>query len=307
VLALATLSLAADAVPAAAVYLAPDLQGGSRMSTQFLVRPQGRIAYEETGAGSLVVLVPGIGDLRGEYRFLAPRLAAAGYRVVSMDLRGLGESSPGWDDYSAAAVGSDVVALLRELDAGPAHLVGTSMAAGAVAWAAALADAEGLDQLTLAGVAERLGIRTPSLYNHVPGLEGLRRELTLLGLRELARRMGHAAMGRAGDEALVAIAHAYRDFALQHPGVCAATLRVADPDDAELVSASDDVLRVVLAVLSSYGLTGDAALHAVRGLRSLLHGFVALEAAGGFGLPLDLDESFGRLVRAFMAGLRALP
>ncbi|HEY8475274.1 MAG TPA: alpha/beta hydrolase [Chloroflexota bacterium] len=107
------------------------------MSTRFLVRPQGRIAYEETGAGPLVVLVPSIGDLRQEYRFLAPRLVAAGYRVVAMDLRGLGESSTGWDDYSAAAVGSDVVALLRELNAGPAHLVGTSMGAGAVAWAAA--------------------------------------------------------------------------------------------------------------------------------------------------------------------------
>lgn len=81
--------------------------------------------------------MPGIGDLRQEYRFLAPRLAAAGYRAVSMDLRGLGESSAGWPDYSAAAIGSDVVALVRELDGGPAHLVGTSMGAAAVAWAAA--------------------------------------------------------------------------------------------------------------------------------------------------------------------------
>ncbi len=60
---------------------------------------------------------------------------------------------------------------------------------------------------------------------------------------------------------------------------------------------------VLRAVLESYGLRGDEATHAIRGLRSLLHGFVSLEAAGGFGLPLDLDESFTRLVRVFAAGL----
>jgi pimeloyl-ACP methyl ester carboxylesterase len=109
------------------------------VSTNFLVRSEGRVAYEESGspAGPLVVLVPGIGDLRQQYRFLAPQLASAGYRVLSMDLRGLGESSTGWNDYTGAATGSDVVALLRELNAGPAHLIGQSNAAGSVAWAAA--------------------------------------------------------------------------------------------------------------------------------------------------------------------------
>jgi pimeloyl-ACP methyl ester carboxylesterase len=109
----------------------------SATSTKFLVRPQGRIAYEEAGAGPLVVMVPGMGDVRAQYRFLASHLVTAGYRAIAMDLRGLGESSTGWDDYSAAAVGADIVALLRELNAGPAHLVGGSMAAAAIAWAAA--------------------------------------------------------------------------------------------------------------------------------------------------------------------------
>jgi pimeloyl-ACP methyl ester carboxylesterase len=136
-------------VPAAAAALAPAQRGGSA-ATRFLVRPQGRVAYEEVGSGPLVVLVPGIGDTRQQYRFLGPELAAAGYRVVTMDLRGLGESSTGFSDYSAAAVGSDVVALLRELDAGPARLVGQSMAAGAVAWAAAEAP-DRVESLVLIG------------------------------------------------------------------------------------------------------------------------------------------------------------
>jgi pimeloyl-ACP methyl ester carboxylesterase len=107
------------------------------MSTQYLNHSLGRIAYDDTGSGPLVLCVPSLGDLRQEYRFLVPQLVDAGFRVVTMDMRGLGESSTGWDDYSVAGVGEDMVALLRALDAGPAVIVGTSMAAGAAVWAAA--------------------------------------------------------------------------------------------------------------------------------------------------------------------------
>jgi pimeloyl-ACP methyl ester carboxylesterase len=82
-------------------------------------------------------MVPGLGDLRQEYRFLAPRLAKAGFRAVVMDLRGHGESSPGWGGYTSSAIGADILALVRALDAGPAIAIGTSMGAGAAAWAAA--------------------------------------------------------------------------------------------------------------------------------------------------------------------------
>jgi pimeloyl-ACP methyl ester carboxylesterase len=106
-------------------------------TTRYLVRPEGRIAYDYMGSGPLVIAVPSLGDVRQEYRFLVPQLVEAGYRVVTMDLRGMGESSVAWSDYSAAAVGTDMLALIEELDAGPAILIGTSMAAGAGAWAAA--------------------------------------------------------------------------------------------------------------------------------------------------------------------------
>ena len=107
------------------------------MTTLFLDRPAGRIAYDDTGSGPLVICAPSLGDVRAEYRFLAPKLVAAGYRVVTTDLRGLGESSTAWDDFSVAGVGSDLVTLARALDAGPAVLIGESMAAGAAVWAAA--------------------------------------------------------------------------------------------------------------------------------------------------------------------------
>jgi pimeloyl-ACP methyl ester carboxylesterase len=107
------------------------------MATKYLTQGMGRIAYDDTGKGPLVICVPSLGDIRGEYRFLIPQLVAAGYRAISMDVRGMGETTPGWDDYSVTGVGRDILALIGELNAGPAIVVGTSMAAGAAIWAAA--------------------------------------------------------------------------------------------------------------------------------------------------------------------------
>ncbi len=128
------------------------------MPTHFLNHAGGRLAYDDSGVGPLVICAPGLGDLRGEYRFLAPQLAAAGYRVVSLDVRGHGETSVRWPDYSVAAVGADLLALIRSLDAGPAVIVGTSMAAAAAAWAAAEAP-EAVTGLILVGPFVR-GVNT---------------------------------------------------------------------------------------------------------------------------------------------------
>jgi pimeloyl-ACP methyl ester carboxylesterase len=109
------------------------------MNTKYLQSDTGKIAYDDNGSGSLVICVPGMGDLRAEYRFLAPQLLSAGYRVVTMDVRGHGETSTTWPDYSVAGTGEDILAMARNLDAGPAVIIGTSMAAGAAIWAAAQA------------------------------------------------------------------------------------------------------------------------------------------------------------------------
>jgi pimeloyl-ACP methyl ester carboxylesterase len=108
------------------------------MSTQYLDVTGGRIAYELTGPGrgTLAVLVHGTGDTHKTYRFLAPRLAAAGYRVAAMDVRGYGDSSTGWADYTLASVGADVVSLIRHLG-GPAVVIGHSVGGASAVWAAA--------------------------------------------------------------------------------------------------------------------------------------------------------------------------
>jgi pimeloyl-ACP methyl ester carboxylesterase len=107
------------------------------MITKYLQHDNGRIAYDDAGMGPLVVCIPSLGDVRGEYRFLIPQLVAAGFRAVSMDVRGHGETSKEWNDYSVVGVGKDILALIRELNAGPAVIVGDSMGAGAAIWAAA--------------------------------------------------------------------------------------------------------------------------------------------------------------------------
>ena len=173
--------------------------------------------------------------------------------------------------------------------------------------AAALADEEGFEDLSLARLAERLGVRKPSLYNHVAGLEGIRRELVLMGLRELGRTLSHATEGESGEAAIFALGHAYRIFVKEHPGLYAATVRsyrVYAPDDPELAAAEGEALDPVLTVLATCGVRGEGAVHAARGLRAVAHGFATLEVAGGFGMPADVDESFLRLLRAFVAGLR---
>jgi pimeloyl-ACP methyl ester carboxylesterase len=106
------------------------------VNTKYFNHKNGQIAYDDSGTGPLVVCVPSMGDLRREYRFLRPLMVDAGYRVVTMDVRGHGETSTGWDDFSVAGVGEDILALVRELKAGPAIVIGTSMGAGAAIWAA---------------------------------------------------------------------------------------------------------------------------------------------------------------------------
>lgn len=189
----------------------------------------------------------------------------------------------------------------------PASRPGLDRAA-VVRAAAGLVNAEGLEALTVNRLARELCVQPPSLYNHVDGLPDLLHELALLSTRELGQRIAGAAIGKSGPPALRAVAQAYRAYIKERPGLYAAGLRAAgnrQPVDSELAAAEEQVVQVVLAVVASFGLSGENAVHAVRGLRSVVHGFATLEMAGGFGLPLDCDESFGRLVEVLIRGLES--
>ena len=166
---------------------------------------------------------------------------------------------------------------------------------------------EGPNALSLNRLAERLHIRTPSLYNHVDGLPGLQKDLAVLNAKQLADRLSEAAIGKSGGELYVEVAQAFRRYVKEYPGLYLSTLRSsgnqAVPDE-DLMREEARALKIGLAVMASLGLQAEDAIHAVRAFRSMVHGFASLEVAGGFGLPADCDESFRRLVEALAAGLK---
>jgi len=169
--------------------------------------------------------------------------------------------------------------------------------------AAEIADRDGLEQVTLAAVASVLGVRKPSLYNHIDGLPKLRGLLAIWGTLELQSAIGEAAIGKAREDAIRAIAIAYRNFALKRPGLYRAIVSSPDRNNEELQAAINRLMTVIRKVLEPYDLTESAATHAVRGLRSIMHGFVSLEASGWFAVPLDREESYRLLIDTFIRGL----
>ncbi|MFD3448384.1 WHG domain-containing protein [Microbacteriaceae bacterium 4G12] len=166
-----------------------------------------------------------------------------------------------------------------------------------------IADTQGLDEVTLASLAQKLGVRSPSLYNHVNGLNDLRKKLAIYGLEQLQSKLTMAAVGLSGDKAVHALGEAYITFARTHPGLYDATLRAPGPLDVDVQQVGSEIVSLILRVLQAYDLEEEAALHTVRGLRSIFHGFASLEQRGGFGLPLNLDTSLHLAIDTFLAGI----
>jgi AcrR family transcriptional regulator len=180
--------------------------------------------------------------------------------------------------------------------------------AAVVAAGAALADEVGFANLTMGLLAERVGVRTPSLYKHINGQDDLNRRIATLAMSEAADAVGTAIQGRAGRDALAAAARAIRTFVLQHPGRYAATtgLEPTGPDD-PLAVQSVRMIGALKAALLDYPIKPADMDHALRMLRSLLHGFATLEAANGFQWSADVDESFDWLIDFVDRGLRSAP
>jgi AcrR family transcriptional regulator len=159
-----------------------------------------------------------------------------------------------------------------------------------------IADEVGLSNLTLAALAQRLGVRQPSLYKHIAGSDGLQRSIAVRAKNELAGVLERAAVGRARGDAIASTSRAYRAWAVGHPGRYAAVQRAPVHGDVDDEIATGKVVRVALDVMAGYDLRDDDAIDAIRALRAAWHGFVTLETEGGFGLPVDIDRSFDRMV-----------
>lgn len=169
--------------------------------------------------------------------------------------------------------------------------------------AAVMADEVGLSKLTLAALADRLGVRQPSLYKHIDSMAGLHRDIAVAAKRDLGQVLARASVGRSGADAITSMSHAYRQWALRHPARYEASNLMPAPGDIEDEAVSIAAIQVITDVLTAYHLDGDDAVDAVRAFRSTLHGFVSYETAGAFAWNVDVDRSFERLVSGFIVAL----
>lgn len=164
-----------------------------------------------------------------------------------------------------------------------------------------LVNARGAEALSLAELAAHFHVRTPSLYNHVDGLNGLRRDLTVAALRQLQQQVAVAAAGRAHREALEAVAKAYRAWALENPGLYLFVARSDESVDSAAETARRDLHSTLLAALRGYNLPGYSsssaqARDAARMVEATLHGFVSIELCGDFGDAEEAMSSFVEVV-----------
>lgn len=176
-----------------------------------------------------------------------------------------------------------------------------------VAAGAALADEVGLAGLTMGLLADRLGVRPPSLYKHVGSLHELRHGISVQAKREFAHQLARESVGRSGRDAVRAFADSYRHWALEHPGRYAATVPAPAAGDEEDRRVSEEALQVLLDVLAGFDLPAGRVVDSARALRSALHGFVTLEGASGFAMPRDVTRSFHFLIDTLITGFQTDP
>ncbi|MEU1782976.1 MULTISPECIES: TetR/AcrR family transcriptional regulator [Streptomyces] len=171
-------------------------------------------------------------------------------------------------------------------------------AAKLTAAAAAMADEQGLEKVTVSALARQFGVRDASLYSHVKNLRELVVRVALLSAEEVADRIAVAVAGRAGKDALVAFADAYRDYALEHPGRYAATQRQFTLEEIGDSVGFHRNIELTYGMLRAYGLTEPDLTDAGRLLRSTFHGYIHLELSGAFGHSRPVESSWSRTLDA---------
>ncbi len=164
-------------------------------------------------------------------------------------------------------------------------------------------DREGWDALTINALAIQLGTKGPSLYNHVNSLEDLRRTVRMRVVGDIIEMLNTVADGRTRDDAVMAMASAYRSYAHHHPGRYSAFTRMPlGGDDPEFTEATRAAAAPVISVLGSYGLDGDDAFYAALEFWSAMHGFVLLEMTGAM-TGIDTDAVFTDMVMRLATGM----
>ncbi len=172
--------------------------------------------------------------------------------------------------------------------------------------AAAIADTEGIDAVTLSRIANGAGVKQPALYRHVSGIEELWMLLSLRARDLLVVALSTAVEGKCREQAVLAVAHAWRTFVQQHPGLYSATDRVPSIGDADIELSLARVVTVLTSALNDYRITDVQRAHCARSLRSALHGFCVLEKDNGHPEPYAIDSSLEQLIELFCRGIETL-
>ncbi len=172
--------------------------------------------------------------------------------------------------------------------------------------ASVIADAEGIDAVTLMRIANDAGVKQPALYRHVSGIEELWMLLSLRARDLLVKKLEDAVRGKSRDDAVIALAAAWRDFVREHPGLYSATDRVPSIGDPDIELSLSRVVSVLTSALNDYNISDAQRAHCARSLRSALHGFCVLEKDHGHPEPYAIETSLHQLVELFCRGIETL-
>ncbi|WP_088043707.1 TetR/AcrR family transcriptional regulator [Bacillus sp. EAC] len=163
-----------------------------------------------------------------------------------------------------------------------------------------IVDNEGWEALTISYLAKKLTIQPPSIYNHIKNLDELKNKVAIYGITQLYDQLEASVKSKDKDEAIYSLAFAYIDFARNHPGLYQATLSSNHTLGNEYHSMGKKILELIFNVLNPFKLSEIDLIHTVRGLRSILHGFVSLESHEGFGINIPIHDSVLFTLKKFL-------
>lgn len=172
--------------------------------------------------------------------------------------------------------------------------------------AAKMTDEKGIANITLKSLAEELGVKSPSLYKHIKGLDELHKELMLYSWKLLEKDMMKAAIGKAKDDAIIAMCYAYRNFVKLHGGLFETMQWYNMYKSDEHLQATDELVSILFQVLDGYDLLEEQKVHIVRMPRGFLQGFFSIENHDGFGNSLTIDDTFDFALQILLNGIHSL-
>ncbi|MBU3214603.1 WHG domain-containing protein [Clostridium estertheticum] len=166
-----------------------------------------------------------------------------------------------------------------------------------------LADEIGINQITFQKIAEKLGIKYQSLYNHFANIDNLKIKMTVYLLTNLNLELMQRLVGKSGEIAIREFAYAYRDFALENKTAYGVYMNVPNTQDDDVKRLADGINIIIRKILNYYITDESLTIHKSRELRSLLHGFVSLSAHGYFQNPVNLETSFQIMIDDFITSI----